>query len=105
MKYLKTVYVFRYDEKMHTWSRRELSSVLISGTLQNYSLSDTLNRDAYCVLRVMQNTDADVLPGDVVVFEVPEGDVPPDKNRAVVVSVTKNNRGSKRVQHTKIICR
>ena len=105
MKYLKTVYIFRYDEKNHTWKKSTLERVLISGTMQSFGLSDTLKRDAYAVLRVMQNPDADVLPQDVVAFCEECSDVPPDTGCGVVISVTRNTQGSKRVQHTKIVCR
>ena len=105
MKYLKSVYIFRYDEKEHIWSKREINRVLVSGTYQDYKLSDTLDRDAHIVLRVMQNPDADVMPQDVVVFDENCGDTPPEDGKCIVVSVTRNTQGSSRVQHTKIICR
>lgn len=105
MKYLKSVYVFRYDEKEHVWKKHELSRVLVSGTRQSYKLSDTLNRDANTILRVMQNPEADVMPQDVIAFEMSYGDTPPDEGCAVVVSVTRNTQGSNRVQHTKIVCK
>lgn len=105
MKYLKSVYVFRYDEKEHKWSKSELNRVLVSGTRQSYNLSDTLDRDAYTVIRVMQNPNADVLPQDIIAFEENCGDMPPEENFGVVVSVTRNTQGSNRVQHTKIICK
>lgn len=105
MKYLKTVYVHRYDEKEHIWHKSEFSRVLVSGTVNGYDLSDTLNRDTQIVLRVMGTDDADILPQDVISFEVTEGEAPPSANTAVVVSVTKNSRGSAKVRHTKIVCR
>ena len=105
MKHLRTVYVHRYDEKNHTWHKTELSGVLVSGTVKAYNLSDTLKRDAGIVLRVMGDADADVLPQDVISFEASESVEPQEVGTAVVVSVTKNNRGSKAVRHTKIICR
>lgn len=105
MRYLKSVYVFRYDEKEHIWNKHELNRVLVSGTRESYKLSDTLDRDAYTVIRVMQNPLADVKPQDVIAFELSCGDAPPDEGCAVVVSVTRNTQGSSRVQHTKIICK
>ena len=105
MKYLRSVYIFRYDEKEHTWTRHELCGVLVSGNSENYKLSDTLNRDAHIVLRVMQNPDADVMPQDVVVFDEDCGDRPPEVGGYIVLSVTRNTQGSKRVQHTKVICK
>lgn len=105
MKYLKTVYVFRYDEKTHTRKKSKLDRVLVSGTRENYSLSDTLNRDGYIVLRVLQNPDADILPGDVISLEDSPDDIPPDEVCGVVVSVKRNTLGSEKVQHTKIVCR
>ena len=105
MKYLKSIYVFRYDEKRHKWKKTELNKVLVSGSCESYNLSDTLNRDAHMVLRVMQNPEADVLPQDVVVFDENCGDEPPESGASVVVAVTRNTQGSIRVQHTKIICK
>ena len=105
MKYLKTVYVHRYSESDDAWHKKELSGVLVSGTQNSYSLSDTLNRDAHITLRVMGNADADVIPQDVISFKESDGAAPPDNDIAVVVSITKNSCGSKRVRHTKIICR
>ena len=105
MKHLKTVYVHRYDEKNHIWHKTELSGVLVSGTVDAFSLSDTLRRDGYVSMRVMGKADADVLPQDVISFEVSDGAEPPELGAAVVVSVTKNDRGSKTVRHTKILCR
>jgi len=105
MKYLKNAYVFRYDEKTHTWKKIILERVLVSGTAQNFRLSDTLDRDAYLVLRIMQNPQADIQPQDVVAFEDDLNDIPPEENRYIVVSVTRNTQGSKRVQHAKVMCR
>ena len=105
MKYLKSVCVFRYDEKKHVWEKRVFEHVLVSGTQENFRLSDTLDRDAYTVLRIMRNPCADVLPQDIVVLSDKCGDVPPDAGFGVVVSVTHNTQGGRKVQHTKIICR
>ena len=105
MKYLKSIYVFRYDEKGHKWEKHKLNRVLVSGSSKSCKLSDTLNRDAHIVLRVMQNPDADVFPQDVIVFDENCGDRPPEGGIGIVVSVTRNKQGSIRVQHTKIICR
>ena len=105
MKHLTSVYVHRYDEKNHSWRKSELSGVLVSGTVEAFNLSDTLGRDAYITIRVMGDTDADVSPQDVISFEASDKAEPDDVGTAVVVSVTKNNRGSKTVRHTKIICK
>ena len=105
MKYLKTVYRYRYDEKNHSWSVIELSNVLVSGTDKSYNLSDTLDRDAQVVLRIIGNDSADVLPQDIITYEKTESITPMDKGALVVVAVFRNSNGSPRVRHTKIICK
>ncbi len=102
MRYLKTVYRYRYDEKEHIWHKCQLFNVLASGTMNNYNLSDELNRDAYIVLRIMGEDNADIKVQDVIAFC--DGKTPP-KEKAVVISVTKNSQGSKRVRHTKVVCK
>lgn len=105
MRHLLTVYVHRYDEKNNIWQKHPLENVMISDTVETYSLSDTLRRDARLTLRVMGNDAADVMPQDVISFSESADKNPPDSGTAVVVSVTKNSRGSNKVRHTKIICR
>ncbi len=104
MKYLKTIYLYRYDEKENTWQKRELEKALVSGSSESYNLSDTLNRDAHVTLRIMGDDAQDVMPQDIISLENTE-EIPPKENFLVVVSVCKNSLGSKRVRHTKILCR
>lgn len=104
MKNFMTVYAYRYDEKENLWCEKELENVLVSGSKDSYNLSDTLNRDAHVTLRIMGNESVDVLPQDVISFSKSEdGTLPED--RLVVVAVRKNYWGSRRVRHTKIICK
>ncbi len=105
MKYLKTVYRYRYDEKAHSWSVTELKCVLLSGAVESYNLSDTLNRDAQVVLRVLGDDKADVLPQDVIRTEKVENSTPTGEGALVVVAVFRNSNGSERVRHTKILCK
>ncbi len=105
MKYLKTVALYRYDEQKNVWSKKEIKNVLVSGTDKSYNLSDTLNRDAHITLRVMGDDNADILPQDIVSFDVINETTPPDENFAVVVAVCKNSLGSKRIRHTKVLCK
>lgn len=105
MKHLLTVYVYRYDEKNNIWHKHALENVTVSGTKEAYRLSDTLSRDGQVTMRVMGNPAADVLAQDVISLCKSAGENPPDSNTLVVVSVTKNIRGSKEVHHTKIVCR
>lgn len=104
MKYLKSIYVYRYDEKEHKWERRQFKNVLVSGTKDSYNLSDTLNRNAYVILRVMGDDSADILAQDVVSFCENQGNIPPDDS-VVAISVTRNSRGSECVRHTKVVCK
>ena len=104
MKGLKTVYLYRYNEKENSWSEKELKNVFVSGSKDSYNLSDTLNRDAHVILRVMGNANVDILPQDAISFSKSEdGTLPED--RLVVVEVRKNIWGSRRVHHTKIVCK
>lgn len=105
MKFLKTANLYRYDEKQNIWSKSELKNLLVSGSDKSYNLSDTLNRDAHIILRVMGDDDADILPQDVISFELTDEMTPPKENVAVVVSVSHNSLGSMRVRHTKVLCR
>ena len=105
MKFLKEITRFRYDEKEHIWHKKELKNVLVSGSLEDFKLSDEVNRDAHILLRVMGNDDADVLSQDVIFLGVTDNEIPPEINTAVVASVKKNSYGSPRVRHTKILCK
>lgn len=105
MKRLVTVYVHRYDEKNNIWQKHLLENAYVSGTVDSYGLSDTLHREALVTIRIMGDSRADVVPQDVISFNEVEGANPPDSGALVVVSVTKNSRGSKNVHHTKIICK
>jgi len=105
MKYLKTVALYRYDEQKNVWSFKELKNVLVSGTGESYNLSDTLNRDAHITLRVMGDDNADILPQDIISLVKTNEITPPDRNTAVVVAVFKNSLGSKRIRHTKVLCK
>lgn len=105
MKYLKTVSLYRYDEQKNVWSKKELKNVLVSGTDKSYNLSDTLNRDAHIILRIMGDDNADVLAQDVISFDKTNEITPPDENIAVVVAVNKNALRSRRIRHTKVLCK
>lgn len=105
MKHLVTVYVHRYDEKHNIWQKHSLENAFVSGTVDSYGLSDTLRREALVTIRIMEDSMADVLPQDVISFKEVEGAKAPERDALVVVSVTKNSRGSKNVRHTKIICK
>ncbi len=104
MKDLKTVYRYRYDTKNGVWEKKQIENVMVSGTLDAYTLGSTQNRDAHLTLRVMSLKWPDVLPEDVIAFFDEDGEKPPKKH-AVVVSVTQNLRGTKHLRHTKILCR
>ena len=104
MKNLLTIYAYRYDEKENLWREKELKNVFVSWTKDSYNLSDTLNRDARITLRVMQDGDVDILPQDVISFTRGNQSSPPE-NSLVVIEVRKNFWGSRRVRHTKIICK
>lgn len=105
MKLKKTVYRYRYDERTHIWSVIELLNVLVSGSVDSYNLSDTLNRDARVVLRVLGDDEADVSPQDIITFAQAKNGIPNDNDKLVVVAVSKNSNGTKRVHHTKILCK
>ncbi len=103
MKNLKTIKVFRYDEKENTWSSKEIKNVFITGTKESYNLSDTMDKRASQVMRVMGDSACDVMAADRIVVMPCDTVTPPD-GAAVVVSVTKNGHGIK-TAHTKILCR
>ena len=102
MKNLKTVEVYRYDEKQNVWSKREIKGVFVTGTKDSYELSDTLSKNAKVVLRVFKDLSCDVEVGDVISLEKSDNIKPPQKSY-VVVSVVKNEHGYK-TSHTKILC-
>lgn len=103
MKRLTTVTVYRYDEKDNVWSKRELKNVFCTGTNESYAMTDTLNKDAKLVLRVLKDTGCDVYPSDVIFLGTHQGETPPD-DVSVVISVTRNKHGFN-TRHTKILCR
>ena len=105
MKHLNKVYCHKYDEKAQVWRKYEIADVLVFGTYMNYNLSDTLNRDATVTLRIMGDCSVQVEPQDIISFEATQDTAPPNNNTVLVVSVKKNQWGSRRVRHTKIICR
>lgn len=103
MKNLKTIKVFRYDEKENTWSSKEIENVFITGTKESYSLSDTMDKRASQVMRVMGDLTCDVMAADRIVVMPCDATTPPD-DAALVVSVTRNEHGTN-TAHTKILCR
>ena len=103
MKDLKTITVYRYDERNNVWSKRIIKNVFLTGTADSYTLSDTLNKNAGPVLRVMDDVVCDVAPSDVIFLGEHQGDVPPE-GTVVVVSVVRNEHGTI-TRHTKILCR
>lgn len=103
MKNLKTIKVFRYDERENGWSEHEIENVFISGFKESYNLSDTLEKNVSQVMRVMGNAECDVKVSDRIVLMPYDGSICPD-NALVVVSVTKNVCGEN-TSHTKILCR
>lgn len=103
MKNLNTVTVYRYDEKNEQWCKRELNNVFYTGEKQSYNLSDTLDKNVNLILRVMGDTDCDVIPSDVICLGTHQGETPPD-DRFVVVSVVRNKHGAG-TRHTKISCK
>lgn len=103
MKNLKTIKVFRYDEKENVWSNREVKNVFITGTSENYNLSDTLDKKVSWVMRVMGDVSCDVCAADRIAVMPCDASTPPD-DAPVVVSVTKNEHGVN-TSHTKILCR
>lgn len=103
MKNLKTVTVYRYDERRDAWRKWELKNVFYAGTINDYTLSDTLNKNVKLVLRVMDDTTCDVAPSDVIFLGVHQGETPPD-DVSVVVSVVRNGHGVN-TSHTKILCK
>lgn len=105
MRFKKTVHLYRYDEKENTWSCKELKNVLVAGSDKKYNLSDSLSRDTRLTLRIIGDVDVDVLPQDVISFSTADKNSPPDIGAFVVVEVLKNDFGSKRVRHTKVLCR
>ena len=105
MRFKKTVHLYRYDEKEGTWSYKELKNVLVTGSDKNYNLSDSLTRDTQLTLRIMGDSDADILPQDVISFSFKDKKSPPEIGAFVVVGVLKNDFGSKHIRHTKVLCR
>ena len=103
MKNLKTVTVYRYDERRAVWSKWELKNVFYTDSTNDYTLSDTLNKNVNLTLRVMDDTVCDVIPSDVIYLGVHQGEIPPD-DVSVVVSVVRNEHGVN-TRHTKILCR
>lgn len=105
MRLKKTLHLYRYDERENTWSYKELKNVIVSGCDKKYKLSDSLTRDTQITLRIIGDADADILPQDVVSFSFKDKNSPPDIGTFVVVGVLKNDFGSKRIRHTKVLCR
>lgn len=105
MRLKKTVHLYRYDEKKNSWSYKELKNVLVTGCDKKYNYQDSLNRDAQLTLRIMGDVDADILPQDIISFSLKDKNSPPDIGAFVVVGVLKNDFGSKRIRHTKVLCR
>ena len=103
MKNLKAIKVYRYDEKKCTWSFHEIKNVFITGTDQNYNLSDTLDKNVSCIMRVMNDLTCDILVSDRVVVSPCDSVTPPD-DALVVVLVARNDHGM-HTHHTKILCR
>lgn len=103
MKNLKTVTVYRYDERRDVWNKWELKNVFYTDSADDYTLSDTLNKNANLTLRVMDDTVCDVAPSDVIFLGTHQGETPPD-DVSVVVSVVRNGHGVN-TRHTKILCR
>lgn len=103
MRNLKTIKVYRYDEKECTWSFHEIKNVFITGTDQSYNLSDTLDKNVSCIMRVMNDLTCDVCVSDRVVIAPFDDAIPPD-DALVVVSVRRNDHGAN-THHTKILCR
>ena len=104
MRFKKTVYLKRYDEKTHTWSYKELENVLAT-LKENYNLSDSLDRDAQVILRVMGDGEADVCPQDIISFEKMNEESPRDQKVYTVVAVVNNTSCSKRLRHTRVLCK
>lgn len=104
MRFKKTVYLKRYDEKTQVWSHKELKNVLVT-VKENYNLSDTLNRDAQVILRVMGDGDADVLPLDIISFEKMDEATLYSQKTYTVTAVSRNNSCSSRLRHTKVLCK
>lgn len=105
MRFIKTVYLKRYDEKTNIWSYKELKNVLVSGSEESYNLSDTLNRDAQITLRVMGEGCEDILPQDIISFDEINESTPQSEKTYTVTAVCKNLLGSKRIRHTKVLLR
>lgn len=101
MKNLKTVYAYRYNEKENLWEKSKIEKVFVSGTQSAYTLGDTQNKNARVTLRVMSEENINISPEDVISFCDGEK---PSEPFLVVVSVTKNENGSKNIRHTKILC-
>lgn len=99
---LKTIYVYRYNQKDGTWSERTIGNVFVSGVKNGYRLDDTMNKNSSTTIRIMSDKKADIMPEDVVMFEKANGNIP--ENCAVVVSV-KENFAAKTIGHTKVILR
>lgn len=105
MRRLKSVYVYHYDEKECTWTHFVLENVLVSGTINSYSLTDTQNKDARLTVRVFCDEEVEVFPEDVISFEESPSGKPDMTKSCVVVSVADNRFGTKKVRHTKILLR
>ncbi len=103
MKNLNTIRVFRYDERENLWSSHELKNVFITGTKESYTLSDTQDRQASYIMRVMGDVSCDIEVSDRIVKMPFEGDIPPE-DAVTAVSVTRNDQGI-RTSHTKILCK
>lgn len=103
MRTYQTLYRFRFLPEIGAWEKVILFPALVSGTTEQYTGTDSLDRNCTVVIRIVSDEMPDVSAGDVITFS--DYNTPPADSRVTVLSVTDNRRGTKCVRHTKIVCR
>lgn len=102
MRPYQAVYRFRFLRDSGAWQKTILYPALVSGTAEQYIMSDEMTRNCKTVIRIVSKDAQDVSPGDVITFA--DCDAPPGDGSVTVLSVTDNRRSSKCVSHTKLVC-
>lgn len=103
MRTYQPVYRFRYVKDLGVWEKVILFPALVSGTLEQYTLSDSLDRTANVTVRIISGEKQDVAAGDVLTFS--DCHAPNEQESVTVVAVKDNRFGTKHVCHTKLLCR
>ena len=103
MRTYQPVYRFRYVKDLGVWEKVILFPALVSGTVEQYALSDSLDRDAHVTVRIISEEKQDVVAGDVLTFS--DCHAPHEQESVAVVAVKDNRFGTKHLCHTKLVCR